>query len=68
MTEEILLTTAEVAKRLSVSQWTIRHWDSTGKLKALRTKGGHRRYRESEINRLMGIANLSDKRPESVVV
>ena len=64
--EEILLTTSEAAKRLSVSEWTLRSWDSKGKLPALRTKGGHRRYKESDINTLMGIPNIADKRPESV--
>ena len=64
--EEGLLTTAEVAARLNVSTWTIRQWDASGKLPAIRTPGGHRRYRESDVNRVLGIQqeNKGENRKE----
>ena len=34
----------EAAKILSVSNDTLRRWAQTGKIKTIRTKGGHRRY------------------------
>lgn len=34
---------------LGVSVQTLRSWDFTGKLKAYRTKGNHRRYSESQL-------------------
>lgn len=46
---EQLLTMAEVAQILNVSQTTLRNWDKQGKLKALKTLGGHRRYPKSQI-------------------
>ncbi len=33
---------------------TVTRWAKAGKLSAIRTLGGHRRYRESEVNELLG--------------
>ncbi len=46
---EVLLTPKEVAKRFHVNPKTVTRWAKAGKLTAIRTLGGHRRYRESEI-------------------
>ncbi|MEP7034831.1 MAG: BldC family transcriptional regulator [Dermatophilaceae bacterium] len=51
---EPLLTPAEVAALFGVDPKTVTRWANTGKLTSLRTLGGHRRYRESEIRSLMG--------------
>ena len=48
-----LLTIKEVQKMLNVSKTTLQRWDNNGKLIAVRTEGGHRRYKESDINKLM---------------
>lgn len=45
----------EAAKRLGVSTATLRRWDSTGQLKAYRTPGNHRAYRESDILAIQGL-------------
>jgi excisionase family DNA binding protein len=50
--EEVLLTPAEVAKRLHVSPVTVRHWALQGKLPCITTPGGHRRFRPEDIERL----------------
>jgi excisionase family DNA binding protein len=34
---------------------TVTRWAKAGKLSAIRTLGGHRRFRESEVRALMGI-------------
>ena len=47
---EKLLKLSEVATILNVSKNTLRNWDNNGKLIAVRTVGGSRRYRESDIN------------------
>lgn len=39
----------EAAELLGVCKQTLRLWDRSGQLKALRTKGGHRRYRMSDL-------------------
>jgi len=47
--EESLLTPAEVAALFRVSPKTVTRWAQAGKLTAMRTLGGHRRFKESEI-------------------
>lgn len=46
---EPLLTPAEVASMFRVDPKTVTRWAKAGKLNAIRTLGGHRRYRESEV-------------------
>ena len=55
---EALLTPAEVAALFRVDPKTVTRWANTGKLTSLRTLGGHRRYRESEVRTLLR-ANLA---------
>jgi excisionase family DNA binding protein len=50
---ERLLTPAEVATIFRVDPKTVSRWARSGKLNALRTLGGHRRYPESEIRALL---------------
>ena len=50
---EVLLTPAEVAKFFRVDPKTVTRWAKAGKLTAIRTLGGHRRYRQSEVNALL---------------
>lgn len=44
-----LLTPAEVAAMFCVDPKTVTRWAKAGKLTAIRTLGGHRRYPESEV-------------------
>ena len=46
---EVLLTPKEVAQRFHVNPKTVTRWAKAGKLTAIRTLGGHRRYRQSEV-------------------
>ena len=50
---EPLLTPAEVATMFRVDPKTVTRWAKAGKLSAIRTLGGHRRYRESEVRALL---------------
>ncbi|HEX9312531.1 MAG TPA: BldC family transcriptional regulator [Actinomycetota bacterium] len=50
---EKLLTPAEVAAMFRVDPKTVTRWAKAGKLSSIRTLGGHRRYRESEIRSLL---------------
>ncbi|HEY1331135.1 MAG TPA: BldC family transcriptional regulator [Actinomycetota bacterium] len=50
---EKLLTPAEVAAMFRVDPKTVTRWAKAGKLSSIRTLGGHRRYRETEIQRLL---------------
>ena len=51
---EPLLTPAEVAAMFRVDPKTVTRWAKAGKLSSIRTLGGHRRYRESEVRSLLG--------------
>ncbi len=51
---ELLLTPAEVATMFRVDPKTVTRWAKAGKLSSIRTLGGHRRYRESEVRALRG--------------
>ena len=46
---EALLKPAEVAAMFRVNPKTVSKWARTGKITAIRTLGGHRRFRASEI-------------------
>lgn len=58
---EHLLTPAEVATLFRVDPKTVTRWAKAGKLNPIRTLGGHRRYRESEVQGLLaGIPTQRD--------
>jgi excisionase family DNA binding protein len=50
---ETLLTPSEVATLFRVDPKTVTRWAKAGKLSSIRTLGGHRRYRESEVRDLL---------------
>jgi excisionase family DNA binding protein len=51
--QEVLLTPAEVASLFRVDPKTVTRWAKAGKLTSIRTLGGHRRYKESEVKSLL---------------
>lgn len=56
-----LYSISKTADILGVSQKTLRVWDKQDKLKPVLTSGGHRRYKESDIQRLTeGLKNQYD--------
>jgi excisionase family DNA binding protein len=55
------LRTAEVAKRLQVSPKTIARWAKEGKLPYLATLGGHRRYPQQAVERLLDLLDETDR-------
>ena len=56
-----LLTPREAALRLGISYPSIKQWIYRGKLKAIKTPGGHYRILESELDALL----FKAKRPET---
>ncbi|HEX9995343.1 MAG TPA: BldC family transcriptional regulator [Acidimicrobiales bacterium] len=50
---DALLTPSEVAAMFRVNPKTVTRWARAGKLTAIRTLGGHRRFRASEIRRCL---------------
>ena len=53
ITPESLLTPAEVANLFRVDPKTVTRWAKAGRISSIRTLGGHRRYRESEVRALL---------------
>jgi excisionase family DNA binding protein len=53
MAEHELLTPGEVAVMFRVNPKTVTRWARAGKISAVRTLGGHRRFRASEIQRFI---------------
>ena len=51
--QEKLLTPAEVASLFRVDPKTVTRWAKAGKLTSIRTLGGQRRYKESEVRALL---------------
>src|SRR5918992_3152314 len=50
------LTLGQAAKYLGVAQSTIRKWSDSGRLTAFYTPGGHRRFRQSDLDVFLGNA------------
>ena len=50
---ERLLTPGEVALMFRVDPKTVTRWASAGRIGSIRTPGGHRRFRESEVRALL---------------
>ena len=61
--QEVLLTPAEVASLFRVDPKTVTRWAKSGKLTSIRTLGGHRRYKESEVKSLL--KSISPDTPNS---
>jgi len=53
LTQDALLTPGEVAVLFRVDPKTVTRWAQAGKLSAVRTLGGHRRFHESEVRELL---------------
>ena len=53
--QEVLLTPSEVASLFRVDPKTVTRWAKAGKLTSIRTLGGHRRYKESEVKALISL-------------
>jgi excisionase family DNA binding protein len=51
--DELLLTPSEVAKKFRVDPKTVTRWAKAGKLESIRTLGGHRRFKASEVEALI---------------
>jgi excisionase family DNA binding protein len=50
---ETLLTPAEVAALFRVDPKTVTRWANAGKLSTIKTLGGHRRFLDEEVRKLL---------------
>lgn len=60
-----LLTPSEVAALFRVDPKTVTRWAKAGKLTSIRTLGGHRRYRSSEVRALLEQSGIQRPGPET---
>lgn len=63
-----LYSISKTADILGVSQKTLRVWDKQNKLIPVLTSGGHRRYKESDINAFIGIDPISNDNKKICVI
>lgn len=61
--QEVLLTPKEVAALFKVDPKTVTRWAKAGKLTSIRTLGGHRRYKESEVKALLNAVPGANSAP-----
>jgi len=59
-TGDRLLTPGEVAALFRVDPKTVTRWAAAGRIGSIRTPGGHRRFRESEVRALLEGEGLID--------
>ena len=63
-----LLNMKEAMDYLIVSKITLQRWDNSGRLKAIRTSGGHRRYKLSDLEKFIGEHHAEGKETDDVIV
>ena len=63
---QVLMTPAEVAALFRVDPKTVTRWADAGKMTAVRTLGGHRRYRRDEVQNLLVASSLSSAETSAV--
>lgn len=56
MAEQELLTPREVAVLFRVDPKTVTRWAQAGRISSIRTIGGHRRFRATEVQRFLETA------------
>ncbi|MCP4650441.1 MAG: MerR family DNA-binding transcriptional regulator [PVC group bacterium] len=57
---------SEAAQYLGVFPLTLRNWEKKGLLRSFRTPGGHRRFKKSELDRIIGVEKEEDKITEAI--
>jgi molybdopterin-binding protein len=61
-----LLKPIDAARQVSISYPTIKQWIYSGKIRSVRTPGGHHRIPRSEVDRLVGGHDRKLKRPKGL--
>lgn len=67
-TPEELLTPGEVARLFAVDPKTVTRWARTGRLTAVRTLGGHRRYPATQVYALLKGNRTAATAPSTVAI
>ncbi|MGI5211464.1 BldC family transcriptional regulator [Plantactinospora sp. CA-290183] len=65
-TGDRLLTPGEVAALFRVDPKTVTRWAAAGRIGSIRTPGGHRRFRESEVRALLEGEGMLDEVDDNI--
>ncbi len=65
--EDEIFSISRAARYLGVFTLTLRNWEKKGKIRAFRTPGGHRRFRRSNLDDLLGIENEKGDRLRTTI-
>lgn len=60
-----LLTPGEVAELFRVDPKTVGRWAARGKLRYIRTPGGHRRFFEADVDQLLRVTGTAVPRTQA---
>lgn len=60
MNGDRLISVGEAAQLLGLCKHTIRQWSNDGRLACVRLPNGHRRFRLSDVRRMMGETNARE--------
>jgi len=63
-----LLTIKKAAEQLSVSDETLRNWEKDKKIEPVYTVGGHRRYKQEDIDKMAGVIREQPKSKNRCVI
>lgn len=63
-----LLSIHKAAEYLDVTEDCLRKWDKDGKLKPFKTAGGHRRYKQEDLDKMVGIEETNDEQAISCAI
>jgi len=63
-----LMTPGEVAAVFRVDPKTVTRWAAAGRIRSIRTPGGHRRFNRKEIEEMMAELWGDDRGPEAEVL
>ena len=58
---------SEAAEHLGVSALTLRKWEAQAKVRAFRTPGGHRRFRKSDLDIILGYDEKSTDKLRDII-
>lgn len=53
MEKPTLVSPGAAAKMIGVSTETLRNWERSGKIKAVKTLGGHHRYKLEDVEKML---------------
>ena len=57
---------SEAAKYLGVFPLTLRNWEKRGMIESFRTPGGHRRFKKSSLDKIIGVSGTGDRLKASI--